>query len=457
VDNTDPANPIVNASSTGITSLGSQTGATQTFATGTTGTDFNISSGSNVHTFNIPSASGSNRGLVTTSTQTFAGAKTFSYLGGAPSGGNSLIVADINGRLENLYGATTGHVPKWNGTAFTLQADNTGITSLGSQTGATQTFATANTGTYPSWSSASNVHTYRLPSASTGQVLKFDGTGWAAGTDNSGITGGSTNRIPYWTSSTAQSFTNFTWEAGLPGMQVPTGNSIWFSGTATIIDKNNDGGVADQVLTRAASGGGMDWRSIADLGAGGTNLSYSTKSGTDVTLESSTGVDVIIRDGVGTNVNRIASNVIAYDALSSQFAQLYRNGTTNLGSSGSVTLYTGYTDALTDGSSAFTTNTGTGRIDINFNGYVRITISGEFTTANADADQVTLNVYKNASLAASYGYIGGKNFAANDYMSSGVTSMIVEVVDTDYFDTRYVSDVTNATVVNPLFNIQRIK
>lgn len=62
----------------GITSLGGQTGSTQTFQTATTGTDFTISSTGNVHTFAIPDASESARGLVTTGTQTFAGAKTFS-------------------------------------------------------------------------------------------------------------------------------------------------------------------------------------------------------------------------------------------------------------------------------------------------------------------------------------------------------------------------------------------
>jgi hypothetical protein len=62
---------------TGITSLNALTGATQTFAVGTTGSDFNISSSGTVHNFNIPDASASNRGLVTTGTQTFAGAKTF--------------------------------------------------------------------------------------------------------------------------------------------------------------------------------------------------------------------------------------------------------------------------------------------------------------------------------------------------------------------------------------------
>lgn len=64
--------------STGITTLNAQTGSSQTFAVGTSGTDFAISSSGNVHTFNIPSASASNRGLVTTTgTQVFAGVKQF--------------------------------------------------------------------------------------------------------------------------------------------------------------------------------------------------------------------------------------------------------------------------------------------------------------------------------------------------------------------------------------------
>jgi hypothetical protein len=51
----------------GISSLNGLTGATQTFANGTAGTDFNISSVGTTHTFNAPIVSGTNTGKVTPS------------------------------------------------------------------------------------------------------------------------------------------------------------------------------------------------------------------------------------------------------------------------------------------------------------------------------------------------------------------------------------------------------
>lgn len=57
-----------------ITSLGGLTAATQTFATGTSGTDFNISSVTSTHTFNLPTASAVNTGkLSSTDWTTFNG------------------------------------------------------------------------------------------------------------------------------------------------------------------------------------------------------------------------------------------------------------------------------------------------------------------------------------------------------------------------------------------------
>ena len=48
-----------------ITSLNAQAQASQTLVTGSAGTDFAINSAGGVHTFNIPSSSGTNRGLLT--------------------------------------------------------------------------------------------------------------------------------------------------------------------------------------------------------------------------------------------------------------------------------------------------------------------------------------------------------------------------------------------------------
>lgn len=58
--------PTCGSGSGGLTSLNGLTTGTQTFSTGTAGSDFNISSVGSVHTFNFPDASASNRGLLNT-------------------------------------------------------------------------------------------------------------------------------------------------------------------------------------------------------------------------------------------------------------------------------------------------------------------------------------------------------------------------------------------------------
>ena len=68
----------------GITSLNGLTGTTQTFATGTTGTDFGIVSSGTTHTFNLPSASGTNRGLLTSADWTTFNSKQATISVSAP-------------------------------------------------------------------------------------------------------------------------------------------------------------------------------------------------------------------------------------------------------------------------------------------------------------------------------------------------------------------------------------
>jgi hypothetical protein len=73
---------IITSFTSGLTALNGLTEQIQSLATGTTGTDFNISSATATHTFNLPNASASNRGALTSANwSTFNGkesALTFS-------------------------------------------------------------------------------------------------------------------------------------------------------------------------------------------------------------------------------------------------------------------------------------------------------------------------------------------------------------------------------------------
>jgi hypothetical protein len=83
----------------GISTLNTLTASTQTFATGTSGTDFTIVSSVSTHTFNIPDASASGRGFMSTGTQTIVGTKTFNGLTIFPNG----LVSSAAAANANLY------------------------------------------------------------------------------------------------------------------------------------------------------------------------------------------------------------------------------------------------------------------------------------------------------------------------------------------------------------------
>jgi hypothetical protein len=73
---------VITTFTTGLTALNGLTAQVQNFATGTSGTDFNISSASTTHTFNIPSASATNRGLLSSADWTTFNNKAPSVAGG---------------------------------------------------------------------------------------------------------------------------------------------------------------------------------------------------------------------------------------------------------------------------------------------------------------------------------------------------------------------------------------
>lgn len=139
----------------GISSLNGLTTATQTFAVGTSGTDFAIVSSAGVHTFNLPSASATARGVVTTGAQTFAGAKTFNGQIVAAGGSQGATGISLNGIAFGPYGSGAG----W--TFVSASAAQMRLTTSGIviQSGKVLAFGNAftDTGTTQLWEHASHV------------------------------------------------------------------------------------------------------------------------------------------------------------------------------------------------------------------------------------------------------------------------------------------------------------
>jgi hypothetical protein len=191
---------------TGITTINTLTALTQTFAVGTSGTDFAISSATSTHTFNLPTASATNRGALSSADwSTFNGKQaalsgtgfvkisgtTISYdnstyyLASNPSAFISLLALSSSAtgltytNTTGVFSFTAGYSIPTNASQTNWDtAYNNRISTLNGLTAATQNFSTGASGSDFNISSVSATHTFNLPTASASVTGKLSSTDW---------------------------------------------------------------------------------------------------------------------------------------------------------------------------------------------------------------------------------------------------------------------------------------
>jgi hypothetical protein len=210
---------VITTFSTGITALNGLTTQVQNFAIGTSGSDFNISSVTATHTFNLPTASASVRGALSTTDWT-----TFNSKQNALSGTGFVKISGTTISYDNstyyLASNPNSYIP------LTALSAGTGIsynntTGVITNTAPDQTVTLTSgtgisiSGTYPSFTIASTITQYTDALARAAISLTTTGTSGAA-TYNS--TTGVLN-IPQYTDTYVGTVTSVA-------MTVPTGLSI---------------------------------------------------------------------------------------------------------------------------------------------------------------------------------------------------------------------------------------
>ena len=120
---------VITTFTTGLNALNGLTAQVQNFATGTAGTDFGISSATSTHTFNLPTASASNRGALSTADWTTFNGKVTSVSGTAPIASSGGVTPAISIADAAADGATKGaaafSAADFNATAGVISIDYT--------------------------------------------------------------------------------------------------------------------------------------------------------------------------------------------------------------------------------------------------------------------------------------------------------------------------------------------
>jgi hypothetical protein len=202
-----------------ISDLNGLISGTQTFATGTSGNDFNISSSGTIHTFNLPTASATNRGALSSADwSTFSGKQNALTIGNITdagtdgitiSGGTGAIIGSGVSISQQVSDAThNGYLSSTDWTTFNNKLNLSGGTMTGylilnadpvSSLGATTKDYVDNLINGIDWKASANAGTVAsLPSyvvSGSGQVLTGSVNGAIPSATTDGVTLVATNRV----------------------------------------------------------------------------------------------------------------------------------------------------------------------------------------------------------------------------------------------------------------------
>jgi len=224
----------------GITTINALTSGTQTLEVGTAGTDFAINSSTSTHTFNLPSASASARGVITTGAQTIAGVKTFTS---AP-----VISAITNGGTVTIPSGTD-----------TLVGRNTTDTLTNKSLVDTSTAVICSTDGYPTRlqfncaATSNTVTTLTFAQTADRTVTLPDATTTLVGTN---ATQTLTNKTFTDSTTTFQDNSDNTKKFQFQASSVPTGNTLTFTVpnlSCTLVCQNSTDTLTNKTITATSN------------------------------------------------------------------------------------------------------------------------------------------------------------------------------------------------------------